>query len=59
MIMPNKADDFEGPKPFIKLCYFCSCRVEMQKDALEGRAVACFDCSPRFMDALKLKKDKV
>ena len=47
------------PKPFIRPCYFCQKDVEMAKDALEGRAVACFDHSYKFMEALKSKKDKV
>jgi DNA-directed RNA polymerase subunit RPC12/RpoP len=46
-------------KPFMKPCYFCQKEVKMQKDQTEGKAVACFDCSPKFMDALKSKKDKV
>ena len=36
------------PKPFIRPCHFCGVDVEMAKDALEGRPVACFDCSYKF-----------
>jgi hypothetical protein len=40
-------------KPFIKLCHFCAKEVRMQKDQTEGKAVACFEHSYRFMEKLK------
>ena len=40
-------------KPFIKPCYFCDKDVRIAKDATENQPVACFDCSPKFMENLK------
>ena len=40
-------------KPFIKPCAFCQKEVRMAKDATEGKAVACFEHSHRFMEKLK------
>tara|TARA_R110002020_G_scaffold315845_3_gene530898 strand:- start:340 stop:579 length:240 start_codon:yes stop_codon:yes gene_type:complete len=44
---------WEMPKPFITKCHFCGCEVRLQKDQTEGKAVACFEHSHKFMEALK------
>ena len=42
------------PKPFVTTCHFCGVDVEMQKDATEGKPVACFDCSHKFTPKVKV-----
>lgn len=53
MIMPHKVSDFPSPKPFITKCCFCGSEVRLVKDSTEGKKVACFEHSHKFMGALK------
>lgn len=41
-----------NPKPFIRPCHFCDKDVRMAKDSTEGKPVACFDHSYKFMENL-------